>query len=183
MNKTHTFKLIFPILLIFVLGTVSAWAQSGVICGKPGSCVPVYRFKAWDLPFSTGRQAKFKAGETAESDEFYAVILDSTKIGFSEGDRCDDFKAKRLTAQKAFPNNKVFASDYCNLENIIIYNGFGDWHERNLLAVFVGQTGDNYEPPQTISESATQEFLKKARKKYPKAQLVKMTAMIDYTRR
>jgi hypothetical protein len=172
----NLFKLSVFIFTIAIFYVGAARAQSGVICSPPNSCSPVFKFKSWDLTFSTGRKATFKAGETAESNEFYAIVLDSTKIGFSEGDRCDDFKAKRATAQNFFPNHKVFASDYCNLDNVLIYNGFGDWHERNLLAVFVSEVGDS-------DETAAKAFLKKAQKKYPKAQLKKMTATIDYTRR
>jgi hypothetical protein len=167
---------IFAVAVVIILSG-AALAQPGIICGKPSKCTPVFKFKAWDLPFSTGRQAKFKPGETTGSNEFYAVVLDTVEIGFSEGDLCNSLKAKRLKARKSFPNNKVFASDYCTLENVVFYKGFGDWHERNFLAVLVGETGDN--SPPTVSESGAQAFLNKVLKKYPKAQLVKMTATIE----
>ncbi|CAN5430494.1 hypothetical protein BH10ACI1_BH10ACI1_16550 [soil metagenome] len=182
--KNLTKKLLILVGLIIIAGAVNeAQAQSGVICSMPGDCEPVFKFKKWDLAFSTGRKSTFKSGETAESNEFYAVVLDSVKIGFSEGDYCNNFsETKRLTAQKVFPKNKVFASHYCELENVIIYTGYSDWHEQNLLAVFIGEVGDE-DNPLAVSEADAQAFLKKAKAKYPKAALVKMQAVIDYTRR
>lgn len=168
-------------IIVFAGAVGKVQAQSGTICGMPGNCTPVYKFKARDLPFSTGRQAKFKSGDFAESNEFYAVVLNSMPIGFSEGDTCLDFsETKRLAAQKLFPKNKVFASHYCgDTTPTLIYKSYVDWHDRTFLAVFLGETNPDGLP--AISEKDAAAFLVKAKKNFPKAELRKMTVTIDYT--
>lgn len=177
------FIFVFCCAALISVAASDARAQTGVLCPFPGDCEPAYRkFKPWDLPFSTGRQSEFDKGDSAESLEFYAVVLDSKAIGFSEGDLCLDFSEKqRQAAQKLYPKNKVFASRYCGGElPTIIYKGFGDWHERTFMAVFLGVTDPESEV-MNISEKDARAFLAKAKKNYPKAELRKMTVTIDYT--
>ena len=177
-NKSETFIYapISLLILVFIGVAASAvQAQSGVLCPFPSVCEPVYKgFKPHDLPFSTGRKAKFKSGESAESNDFYAVILDSVAIGLSEGDTCNNFsEKKRLAAQKLFPKNKAFASHYCDVPaSYIRYEGFKAREEANFLALYAGET-----------KAAAAALLEKAKKKYPKAEIRQMRVVIDFVNR
>lgn len=165
-------------LLLLVL-TSAARAQAGVICSPPSNCDPVYEFNPWDVTFSTGRQATFEEGERAESNEFYAIVLDTVAIGA----RCSDFKARRLATQRAFPKNKVFVSNYCDAGNVLTYDGFDDERKRNFIAVLVGEVlpEDVDKSPDYATEEDAKAFWQTARKKFPQAELVKMRAVLDFT--
>jgi hypothetical protein len=159
----------FCLLATFLLATaVAAQAQSGAICGFPRNCVPAYKFKPYELPFSTGRQAKFKPGDYVESDYFYAVVLGT--INTSDTSEGDDFffnETKRLAAQKLFPNNKVFASRCCGDGGALHYEGLPDSY--NFLAVHGGEN----------EEDATK-LLSIAKRKYPSAEIKKMRVVLDF---
>lgn len=159
----------FWMLAAFVLAAATAaQAQSGVICGFPRNCVPAYKFKPYELPFSTGRQAKFKAGDHVESDYFYAVVLGVIKTAdTSEGDDFFFNETKRLAAQKLFPDNKVFASRCCGNGGAVSYEGLSDTY--NFLAVHGGEN----------EEDATR-LLSIARRKYPSAEIKRMRVILDF---
>ena len=159
----------FCLLAAFLLAAAaSSQAQSGVICGFPRNCVPAYKFKPYELPFSTGRQAKFKTGDYVESDYFYAVVLDIINTAdTSEGDDFFFNETKRLAAQKLFPDNKVFASRCCGDGGAVRYEGLPDSY--NFLAVHGGE-----------NEEDAAKLLSIAKRKYPSAEIRKMRVVLDF---
>lgn len=159
----------FCLLAAFVSAAATAsQAQSGVICGFPRDCVPAYKFKSYELPFSTGRQAKFKTGDYVESNYFYAVVLDTINTAdTSEGDDFFFNETRRLAAQRLFPGNKVFASRCCGDGGAVRYEGLPDSY--NFLAVHGGEN----------EEDATR-LLSIARRKYPSAEIKRMRVILDF---
>lgn len=159
----------FCLLAAFVSAAATAsQAQSGVICGFPRDCVPAYKFKSYELPFSTGRQAKFKTGDYVESNYFYSVVLDTINTAdTSEGDDFFFNETQRRAAQRLFPGNKVFASRCCGDGGAVRYEGLPDSY--NFLAVHGGEN----------EEDATR-LLSIARRKYPSAEIKRMRVIFDF---
>ena len=89
-------KLIFTIFWLVVMA-FTVHAQSGLICGDPmdKGCRPQYdAFEANDLTFLTGR-AQLGTGTRHESEEFYAVILQSVKAASNKNRMGCDFISER----------------------------------------------------------------------------------------
>lgn len=85
-----TIKFCLFCALIFVSNFIVK-AQSGTICGDPSqkNCVGQYDdFQPNDLIFNTER-AELDTGTRHESDEFYAVILESVKAAKLNGAGCN----------------------------------------------------------------------------------------------
>lgn len=149
---------------------VAAKAQIGAICGNPAikNCVGQYdEFAPQDLIFNTGR-AQLGTGTHHESKEFYAVILESVKADrFENGDCRFVREAKRKSAQKLFPSNKVFASRTNCGGCVVQYAGASD--DYNFMAIYAGE-----------SESQAAKILAKVKKKYPSANIRKMKVILDF---
>lgn len=153
---------------MFAAAELAAQAQSGTICGNPANkkCVGQYDgFEPHDLIFNTGR-AELGAGTRHESNEFYAVILESVK---TSGAKCNFIaEAKRRAAQKLFPNNKVFAPRQNCSGTVVGYSNTSD--DYNFMAVYAG-------------ESATQaaKILAKAKRNYSSANIRKAKVVLDFS--
>lgn len=162
-------KLCLVILSIGIL-SIAARAQFGTICGDPSQkqCTGQYEgFKPQDLIFNTGR-TEFVVGESYESNEFYAVILESVKADrFTNGNCRFVSETKRRAAQKLFPKNKVFASRQNCSGYIVQYHGASD--DYNFMAIYAGET-----------EAQAAAILKKAKQKYAGANIRKMKVILDF---
>ena len=97
-------------------------------------------FPANDLPFRVP-----KSGVIVDTESFYAIILQSTKV---EYDNCDVFipERDRLAAQALFPDHKVFTSRCVDPENLFYTDettprkitNIGETHR--IMAVYAGPT-------------------------------------------
>jgi len=156
---------------LLVLFSTNAVGQYGLLCGNPKEkgCIPQYDgFKAYDLAFLTYR-AELGTGTRHESNEFYAVILESRKAESNKNRMGCAFisETKRLAAQKLFPTNKVFASRNVCVGTIVLYEGVDN--DYNFFAVYGGET-----------EEAASKILEKAKKRYPSANIRKMRVVLDF---
>jgi hypothetical protein len=163
-------KLAF-ILFFLVLIAPAASARSGLICGDPTDkgCIPQYDgFEANDLSFLTGR-AQLGTGARHESEEFYAVILQSIKAASTKNRMGCDFisETKRLAEQKIVPHNKVFASrNACVGKTIVNYENVDN--NFNFMAVYGG------------TEDQAKTVLQTVKKRYPSATIRKMRVILDF---
>jgi hypothetical protein len=146
-------------------------AQSGLVCGDPQDkgCMPQYEgFAPHDLAFLTGR-AELGTGTRHESEEFYAVMLESVRAeaAAARGGCAFVGEKKRLAAQRLFPHNKVFASRNLCAGNVVTYGGAaGDF---NFTAVYGGRT-----------EGEAQELLARARRRFPGANTRRLKVVLDF---
>ena len=167
-----TVKILYLILLVSACVAVELRAQGdwGKPCGSPSkkNCNLVYEdFAPHDLSFNTGRQ-ETGTGRRVESNEFYAVILESVSANSEKPNACAIVsEKKRLAAQKFFPKNKVFASRNNCSGMIVYYEGMNN--DFNFAAVYGGET-----------EAEAKAILKTAKKKYPSASIRKMTVVLDF---
>ena len=168
-------RFILPLVLLFVglLATAAfgAAAQAGLVCGDPmdKGCAPQYDgFEPHDLTFLTGR-AELGAGTTHESDEFYAVILESVPAASTKSSNGCVFvgESKRLAAQKQFPRNKAFTSRNACSGNVVLYDSTDV--NFNFLAVYGGKT---------VSEA--DQVLARAKRRYPQANVRRMRVRLDF---
>lgn len=161
----------FSVFLVLLAAFGAAQAQSGSICGDPSQkqCTGQYDdFKPQDLIFNTGR-AELGTGTRHESDEFYAVVLESVSVNKLGGTDCNFVnETKRRAAQKFFPKNKVFASRHDCSDNIILYSNTKDGF--NFMAVYAGK-----------SEADAAAILSKAKKKHPSANIRRMKVILDFS--
>ena len=163
-------KLIFT---IFWLGVTAftVHAQSGLICGDPmdKGCRPQYdAFEANDLTFLTGR-AQLGTGTRHESEEFYAVILQSVKAASNKNRMGCDFisETKRLAEQKLAPHNKVFTSrNGCVGKTIVGYSNVNE--DYNFMAIYAG------------TEDKARSLLQKVKRRYPQANIRNMRVLLDF---
>jgi len=125
-------------------------------------------FGANDLTFLTGR-AQLGAGTRHESDEFYAVILQSIKAGSTKNRIGCDFisETKRLAEQKLVPHNKVFTSrNACVGMTIVSYDNVDN--NFNFMAAYGG------------TEEQAKAILRAVKKRYPSATIRKMRVILDF---
>ena len=163
-------KVIF-IFFLLVLCTRGAHAQAGIVCGDPKDkgCIPQYKgFESFDLPFLTYRAA-LGTGTRHESDEFYAVILESVKAASITNRKGCVFvsESKRLAIQRQFPGNKVFSSRNACAGTIVLYDSVN--HDFNFMAIYAGDTEDQ-----------AAGILLKAKRRYPQANIRKMRVILDF---
>ncbi|MBD0325151.1 MAG: hypothetical protein ICV68_01890 [Pyrinomonadaceae bacterium] len=154
---------------LVLLAASAASAQGGLVCGNPqeSGCQPQYDdFKSHDLTFLTGR-AQLGTGTRHESDEFYAVVLESVRAA-RKGSGCNYInEKKRLAIQRMFPSNKVFASRNGCSGTIVVYDSVDN--NFNFVAVYGGGT-----------EEDARAILNRARKRYPQANIRKMRVVLDF---
>jgi hypothetical protein len=169
---------IFSVLL---LSAIAVSAQSkvskyGTICGdaSKAECTKNEEiFKPFDLVFDA-RDYDSNSSDTLFSKYFYAVVLETIN-GYKESGGCREIsEAKRSAAQELFPNNKAFTYNYycrdlSTGESFIGYQGAGLIETSHFLAVYGGKTN---------AEAA--KILSAAKKKYPKAKIIKMRAGIMF---
>ena len=159
-------------LLIISVSAVRAQVAHtwGKVCGSPTkkNCDLIYdEFAAHDLMFNTGR-SETGAGKRVESNEFYAVILESVSAASETPNACKIVsEKKRLAAQKLFPQNKVFASRNNCSGTIVFYEGANNNY--NFMAVYGGET-----------EADAKKILVKAKTKYPNGNVRKMQVVLDF---
>jgi hypothetical protein len=159
------------ILFLLVLIAPAASGQGGLICGDPTDkgCSPQYDgFEANDLTFLTGR-AQLGTGTRHESDEFYAVILQSIKAGSAKNRMGCDFitETKRLAEQRLAPHNKAFTSrNGCAGKTIVAYSNVNQ--DYNFLAIYGG------------TESQASALLQTLKRRYPQANIRKMRVILDF---
>lgn len=163
-------KLVF-VLFLLVLIAPAASGQGGLICGDPTDkgCMPQYDgFEANDLTFLTGR-AQLGTGTRHESDEFYAVILQSIKAASTKNRMGCDFisETKRLAEQKLAPHNKVFTSrNGCVGKTIVGYSNVNQ--DYNFMAIYGG------------TEAQARALLQSVKRRYPQANIRKMRVLLDF---
>jgi hypothetical protein len=153
------------------VAALAATAQFGLVCGDPTEkgCAPQYDgFEPHDLTFLTGR-AELGTGTQHESEEFYAVILESVPAASAKNSKGCGFvsETKRLAAQKLFPRNKAFASRNACSGSVVSYDGTNVAF--NFLAVYGGKT-----------EGEADQVLAKARRRYPQANVRRMRVRLDF---
>ena len=131
------------IIFLFVIGLLSIGAiygqkvAQGRICGNPNiKCkTDSAMFSANDIQFEVPRNSVI-----SESEPFYAVIIKSSSVkdffGGEEDCKAVDTEEERLSAQKLFPNNKVF-SQRCGYDSLY-YTGVKE--NTVFLAVYAGKT-------------------------------------------
>jgi hypothetical protein len=132
-------------------------------------CIPQYEgFAPHDLPFLTAR-AELGTGTKHESDEFYAVMVESVKAASTMNRKGCAFisESKRLAAQKLFPDNKVFSSRNVCVGTVVLYANVNN--DSNFVAIYGGQT-----------EAEAKSILQKARRRYPTANVRKMKVILDF---
>lgn len=173
--------LIVTIFILPMLSAIPAAAQSknskyGTICGDASNadCTKDGNiFKPFDLVFDA-RDFNENSSDTLFSKYFYAVILETVN-GYKAAGGCREIsESKRKAAQELFPNNKAFAYNYyCRDlgtgEYFIGYQAAGLTDTTHFLAVYGGKT-----------QAEAAKILNTAKKKYPKAKIVKMRAGIMF---
>jgi hypothetical protein len=140
--------------------------QYGKVCPDPTAACPAggMTFQPYDLPFRLPKNAVIY-----ESEEFYAVVLKSVRVG-SEDD-CEKFvpEDERLAAQKLFPRRKVFASR-CAEPGGLYYTNLAPL--QRVVAVYAGAT--RAEAVRALAEV-------RATGKFPGANLRRMRAGVNGT--
>lgn len=124
---------VFFVLVLSSFGYSQKRARLGKVCGDPNApCSFRKKFQPNDLPFDTGRSFVI-----ANSEYFYAVVLESEKLKVDG--RCDEAfpEKRRLEVQALFPDNKVFAVRCPEPGNNYYTNVSQD---ASFLAVFAGTT-------------------------------------------
>ena len=144
----------------------AARKQYGKLCPDPTAACPTgdVTFEPYDLPFVLPKRAVI-----FESEEFYAVILESVRA--PSPDDCEKFvpESDRLAAQKLFPRRKVFTSR-CSEPVRVYYTNIAP--AQRIMAVYAGAT-------RAEAERALAEV--KATGKFPGANLRRMRAGINGT--
>ncbi|MEO7539826.1 MAG: hypothetical protein ABIV21_07350 [Pyrinomonadaceae bacterium] len=113
---------------------VEAQKLPGDVCGDPtAACKGGEHFQPYELPFNTGKN--FVIGE---SRWFYGIVLKSKKVR-DYGDCANPVfnERERLSVQKLFPTNKVFALN-CIESGSNYYNGITQ--QSVFVAVYAGKT-------------------------------------------
>ena len=122
----------FVVLTFSTIGHSQRKERLGRVCGDPKApCSFRKNFEPNDLPFDT------RNWTIANSEFFYAVVLESRKLDPEGG--CDSAfpEERRLDVQTMFPNNKVFAVR-CPEPGSNYYTNVSD--DVSLMAVYAGKT-------------------------------------------
>ena len=185
-HKIRIYKCLPTLLVVFIgfiLCADSVAAQNkpgkgGAVCGdasKPECTKNDSIFKPYSLVFKFSPKAAKDPQQYAEGEQseyFYAVLLETVK-GYKPDNGCREIsEAKISAAQGMFPNNKVFAYQYY-CENVgegdqfLEYEFTGNNDSIHLLAVYGG-----------ANQTEAAKILNQAKKKYPKARIVKMRAIV-----
>lgn len=133
MNK---YLALLPILVAVLFSNVTYGqrkARLGKVCGDPvTACRTRSNFQPYELPFDYG-----KNNIIANSEFFYAIILKSVTL--KTGANCETAMSEdeRITTQKLFPRNKVFALK-CFEPGLNYYTNVAD--DVSFLAVYAGRT-------------------------------------------
>jgi hypothetical protein len=155
----------FPLLLFMA---VAAQAQvAGSVCYQPSArCSTSHSFATNQLPFVIKEKLVF--GKSYRSQQFYAVILKSVKIGPNAN--CSEVsEAERLQAQSIWPTRKVFTSRLSCPEELVFYEKTEQ--TVNFLAVYAGN-----------SLSEARRVLNEAKAKgHPQAYIKRMRVVLDYS--
>ena len=126
--------LITFLILIFSLSVFSQKrARLGKVCGNPKQpCSYAKNFQPFELPFDTGRNFAI-----ANSEYFYAVVLESAKL--KPDASCEQAfpESQRLAVQALFPNNKVFVVR-CPEPGSNYYTNVSQ--DVSLMAIYAGRT-------------------------------------------
>ena len=150
-------------VLLFGVAAAQRPVRTGKVCGNPSlPCKNRSNFQPYELPFDTGRNYAI-----ADSEFFYAAIVESRKIKPDE--ECDRVftEQRRQEVQKMFPNNKVFALK-CFEPGLNYYTNVAD--DVGFLGIYAGLT--------KVESTA---FLKTIQSKFPGAVLRRMQAGINGT--
>lgn len=152
----RSFKGFGALLLLTLAAPIFSGAQS--ICPNPDK--PCRGFKPYELPFRIPPSNTARAEDT--SADFYAIILKSSPP-------CSIPDNERISAQKLFPQNKVFVSRFeCEGEDTIKYSSI-DSTKYSILAVYAG-----------ASKRQADGFLVRVRKtgRFPDAYLKRMKVVL-----
>jgi hypothetical protein len=180
MNIRKLFGIIFCVVILSGGFTANAQTRRGAtspktsdeVCPDPQKpCRHRQKnFDEWELSFNL--PAKIKRNVNYKSAAFYAVIIKKSDEGCGELDMNSALETERLRVQKLFPTRKVFAEYSCPNMDAVGYDFAGKLDksgERVLymdyIAVYAGKSLE--EANQLIGE---------LRKKFPKAEVKKMTA-------
>lgn len=139
-------------------------AQPGKVCFDPAAPCPT------SMPFEPN-DLKFRLPKNAvifDSEEFYAVVLKSLRVGETD---CDKFvsEAERKAAQKLFAQRKVFTSRCADTLGVYYSNVANN---ERIMALYGGATREE-------AERALAEV--KATGKFADAKLRRMHASINGT--
>lgn len=128
------------------------------------------KFESWELSFHL--PAKIKPNVPYKSSAFYAVIIKKYEDGCDELDVNSAVETERLRVQKLLPTRKVFAEYSCPNMDAVGYDFAGKMDKSrqrflymDYIAVYAGETAD--EAKQLLAELS---------RKFPKAEVKKMTA-------
>lgn len=134
------------LLLLLLFSCFLTWdadaqkaAKRGTVCGDPtAACASRSDFNDDDIPFAHGGYA------VAESERFYAVILQSYNVdliensGVQDGCEVGPPDTERVGAQSTFKKNKVFFARGCYSIMNSFYTNIGD--KVIALAAYAGRT-------------------------------------------
>ncbi|MBX7171395.1 MAG: hypothetical protein K1X72_10580 [Pyrinomonadaceae bacterium] len=130
---------IFLLILIGLFFVGVSFGQNrkvtrGKICGDPTvKCkTNEITFESYEIPFELPKN--YIVGE---SEWFYAIILKSSKSSANENCENQITEDERLSVQKLFPSNKVFAHK-CDEPGLLYYVGVK--YDTVFLAVYGGKT-------------------------------------------
>jgi hypothetical protein len=157
--------LIVPIAILLFIAAAEAQrpARTGKVCGDPNlPCKNRGNFQSYELPFDTGRNYAI-----ADSELFYAAIIESRKIKLDENCETAFTEQRRLEVQKMFPKNKVFALK-CFEPGLNYYTNVAA--DVGFLGIYAGRT-----------KAQATSFLKTIQSKFPGAVLRRMRAGINGT--
>ena len=108
-------------------------AETPRVCGDPTQpCPTLVKFEPHQLPFRIREYSVID-----ETEQFYAVVLQSVRYGESNCERTVVAEVERRQAQNLFPRNKVFTSR-CYDAGELYYTGVSP--NTNFMAVFAGRT-------------------------------------------
>lgn len=180
MKKDLSKLAVFMLLInaLFLSHTMAQKTSNGAVCGdaaKSECTKDDSIFKPYALVFKLSPKATKDPQQYAEGEksvEFYAVLL-KTVNGYQPNGGCREItEPERTAAQALFPNNKAFSWNYYCInpgegDQYIEYKFPGGTDSTHLLAVYGGST-----------QAEAAKILIQAKKKYPKARIVKMRAIV-----
>lgn len=153
---------IFLVLAFSIPGDAQR-QRTGRVCGNPKvPCKFRDKFQSYEVPFDTGRNYAI-----ADSEPFYAVIIESRRLDPAEDCEKVYTERRRLDLQRMFPNNKVFALK-CFEPGLNYYTNVAD--DVGFIAVFAGR-----------SASESRAFFATVKEKFPASSLRRMQAGINGT--
>jgi hypothetical protein len=156
----------------FAKANTALKAEANFVCPAPDAPCQHRQQQFEDGELSFRLPEKIVLYKNYESAPFYAVILKTFSAPCSEFGANPQIEAERAQLQQNFPARKVFAENGCGKLSAVEYDFAGKNNlkrgaasDLSFIAVYAG-----------AQETDAAEFFASARREYPSAELVKMTA-------